>query len=330
MSTLATEYLGLALRNPLVVGASSLNLNRDGVKRCADAGAGAVVLKSLFEEQIRLDSEALTQSLADAGAYHAEAFAYMEAEIGVRYGTREYLQIIRECKQEVAIPVIASINCVGSEWWLDFAGETAAAGADALELNIAIIPEDPAIPPAEIEDRYVEIVRTARNAVEVPVAVKLGPYFTSVPHLGVRLCEAGADGLVLFNRFYRPTIDIETMSLTVSDRFSSSAEASVALRWISLLSGRVDADLAAATGVHTAEDLVRMVLAGADCVQVVSALYQHQLGHIQVMLDGMTEWMERHGHDAIADCRGLMSQMANPHTELFGRCQYIKGVVGVE
>ena len=330
MSDLSTTYLGLELKNPLIVGASSLTLDAKTVTKCAHAGAGAVVLKSLFEEQIRLDTSGLSDSLQAGEQWHSEVFEYMEADIGMRYGTREYLSVVKDCKQAVDIPVIASINCVSGEWWEDFACEVAAAGADALELNIAIMPTLLSSESGEIENRYVDIVTAARRAVDIPIAVKLGPYFTSLPELVRRLRVAGGDGFVLFNRFYRPTIDVEKMQFCVADPYSSPAELSVSLRWICLFADRIAGHFAAATGVHSADDVVRALLAGAHAVQVVSVLYQNGVAQIGKLLDGLRRWMELKNYAAIADFRGLMSQAQQPDTEIFGRCQYIKGLVGLE
>ena len=327
---LTTTYLGFELRNPLVVGACSLTLNGEAVRKCVDAGAGAVVLKSLFEEQIGRETSALDGALESQFQWHAEAFEYMEADIGMRYGTRDYLQVIRDCKAAVDVPVIASINCVSDQWWQDFVQETTAAGADALELNVAIMPSDAAVTAEEIEDTYVRIVTTASEAVDVPIAVKLGPYITNLPQLVTRLREAGARAFVLFNRFYRPTIDVENLRVVAGDRYSSPSELALPLRWISLLSGRMVADFAATTGVHSGADVVRLLLAGADCVQVVSVLYQHGLGALGEILDELAQWMERKGMESIADFKGRLSQAQNPDNELFGRLQYIKGVVGIE
>ncbi|MBT3379508.1 MAG: dihydroorotate dehydrogenase-like protein [Lentisphaerae bacterium] len=330
MADLATTYLGLELRNPLVIGACSLTMDAKGVKKCADAGAGAVVLKSLFEEQIRMNSSGLDNSLAAEEQWHSEVFEYMEADIGMQYGTREYLAVVSSCKESVDIPVIASINCVSAEWWQEYATEVAAAGADALELNIAIMPETLTVTSEEIEERYVQIVQTAREAVDIPIAVKLGPYITSVPQLILRLRQAGGNGSVLFNRFYRPTIDPNKLCVTVDNPYSSPAELSVALRWISLLSGKIATDFSAATGIHTGLDVARALLAGARTAQICSALYMHGLPQIGRVLDELEQWMETSGFATVADARGKLSQHKNPGSELFGRCQYIKGLVGLE
>ena len=327
---LSTTYLGLTLRNPLIVGSSTLTLDADKAAACEAAGAGAVVLKSLFEEQIALDSSDLSSAVAGQGHWHSEAFEYMEAEIGMRYGTRQYLRIIRECKERVAIPVIASINCVDPEWWEDFAGQVEAAGADALELNISIMPTDITVAAEDIEDRFAAIVRRARDAVSLPLAVKIGPYFTSPSQVIMRLADEGADGFVLFNRFYRPTIDVNKLTVRSDSPLSAHEEHSVPLRWISLLADRVRGDFAATTGIHTGEDAVRMLLAGARTVQVVSALYRNGVDHLQTMLEDIRDWAEAHRYETLDQFRGLMSQAQNPDQKLFGRLQYIKGLVGIE
>jgi len=327
---LTTSYLGFNLRNPLIVGASSLTLDADAVRRCAAAGAGAVVLKSVFEEQVRMDNSGLTDALEGQESWHGEVFEYMEADIGMRYGTREYLGIIDKCKRAVDIPIIASINCVSDEWWQDFAEEVVGAGADALELNIAIMPHDLRVTSAEIEEQYVRIVTAARKTVNVPFAVKLGTYFSALPSLLVRLRQAGADGFVLFNRFYKPTVDVDNLRVIAGDRYSNPTETSDTLRWISLLAGRLNAGLSGATGVHSAEDTARLLLVGADTVQVVSALYVHGVDYLAQILAGLQTWMDTKGFSSLNDFRGRLSQAQNPEAELFGRCQYIKGLVGIE
>ncbi len=327
---LTTRYLGLELRNPLIVGACSLTMTADAIRRCAQAGAGAVVVKSLFEEQIRLDSVDLHDAVAGQSAWHAEVFEYMEADLGMRYGAREYLAIIREAHSSVDIPVIASINCVSEEWWGEFAQEVEAAGADALELNIALAPESLDVTGEDLESRYERIVTKAREQVSLPLAVKLGPWFTSLPETVLRLRRAGADGFVLFNRFYCPTIDPDALKVVAASPFSSPAELSLPLRWVSLLADRVAADFAGATGVHSGLDAVRLLLAGAHAVQVVSALYRDGVEHLQKMLDEITAWMERKKLGSLQEFRGRLSQARNPDQELFGRLQYIKGLVGIE
>lgn len=330
MIDLGVSYLGLPLRNPIVVGASSLTLNAEAVSRCQEAGVGAVVLKSLFEEQIKLDTSGLADSLVSEEQWHSEVFEYMEADIGMRYGCREYLNIIRTCKEAVDIPVIASLNCVSAEWWQDYARQVEAAGADALELNIAIVPTDVVTDADAVQDAYLQIARTACEAVSIPVAVKLPIFCSALPNLILRLRREGVRGFVLFNRFYRPTIDIENMRITVDSQLSQPGELSSTLRWISILAGQIDAQFTATRGVHSGADVIRALLVGADVVQVASVLYRQGVGYTQEMLRELTEWMERHGFTSIADFRGKLSQVNHPRSELFGRFQYIKGLVGIE
>jgi dihydroorotate dehydrogenase (fumarate) len=328
MADLSTTYLGLALRNPLIAGACTLTGSVAGVCRCAEAGAGAVVLQSLFEEQLRQESEALSQALADESQMHAEATQYLTAEIGLRTGPAEYLELIREARRQAGVPIIASINCVRTEWWQEFAADVEAAGANAIELNAAIMPTWFDMTGAQVEKRYEDIVRAARAAVKIPIAVKLPETCSSLPDLVRRLRTAGANGFVLFNRFYRPTIDIETLKVIPGNRFSSPEELSPTLRWIALLSGQLDASLAASRGVHSGADVVRCLLAGADAVQSVSAVLKGRPAYLGTMLGELEQWMDQRGLRTLADFRGRLSQSRNPDTELFSRFQYMKWLSG--
>ncbi|MCK5803783.1 MAG: dihydroorotate dehydrogenase-like protein [Lentisphaeria bacterium] len=330
MADLSTSYLGLALKNPVIVGASPLTATVDALRRCEDAGAGAVVMKSLFEEQIRAETTGLRQELENELHWHAEVFAYMEADLGMRYGPREYLQIVSEAKKHLSIPIIASINCTTPENWADFAAEVEGSGADALELNIAIMPTAFDRTAEEVESEFVRIVETARETVGLPISVKLPQHFSALPHLVLRLARAGANGLVLFNRLYQPTIDPETVTVTIGERRSASAEISTALRWTALLADRVNLDIATNTGVHTGADVARCILAGADAVQIVSAVLASGHQVIGEMTQYLDEWMERMNYETISDARGLLSQAQKPDEDLFGRCQYIKGIVGAD
>jgi dihydroorotate dehydrogenase (fumarate) len=328
MANLTTTYLGLKLRSPIIVGASALNRTVAGVCSCAEGGAGAVVLPSLFEEQLRQESEALNEALVAEGQSHSEAYPYAAAEIGLRMAPGAYLELIREARQQAGIPVIASLNCVRTEWWGEFAAEAEAAGADALELNAAILPTWFNLTGPEVEARYVDIVRTARAAVQIPLAVKLPETCSSLPDLLQRLRRAGADGFVLFNRFYMPTIDPEKLAVVFGSRFSTPEELSPTLRWVSLLSGVVDASFAASRGVHSGADVARCILAGADAVQTVSAILLHKPAHIRTMLGDLERWMDRHGFAQLSDVRGRLSQARNPDAERFSRFQYMKWLSG--
>jgi dihydroorotate dehydrogenase (fumarate) len=321
---LSTSYLGLQLRNPIVIGASPLTLDAESIVKCDQAGAGAVVIKSLFEEQINEDTATLSNMLMSQENMHAEVYEYLEASIGMRYGTRNYLDIVKRAKDQVEIPVIASINCIESEWWKDFAQEVVAAGADALELNIAIQAKNPLGMGDEIERQYLDVVGVAREAIDKPIAVKIGPHFSNIPSMVARLSGAGADACVLFNRFWCPDIDIEDEAVVLGETESAHSEMAMTLRWIAMLSGRVRCQLAAATGIHTGEDVIRMLLAGADVAQVVTAPLTEGRECISEMLDTVGIWMERKGYTGIDDFKGKVSQARQPESqELFTRTQYM-------
>ena len=325
---LATTYMGLKLASPLIVGAGPLTRTPDQVKACADAGAGAVVLNSLFEEEIAAETQPLEGLLAEQSQMHAEAYELMQAQIGLRYGTRDYLRNLEACKKAVGIPVIASINCVSERWWNDFAGEVAAAGADALELNLAVMPETLTRKGVEIEDHCVRMVAAARAAVTIPLAVKIGPYFSALPELTLRLQQAGADGFVLFNRFYRPTIDIVTRQVKADKPWSTSDEQSLALRWIATLAGRINADFSSATGIHSGDDAVRLLLAGAQTVQCVTTLLRNKVTYLRQMQADIAAWMTQNNYEPIDAFRGQLSLARNPDSPVYSRIQYMKVLAG--
>jgi dihydroorotate dehydrogenase (fumarate) len=304
---LTTRYLGLELRNPLVASASPLSNTVDGVRRLADAGVGAVVLFSLFEEQLRREA-AQNAAMADAGTESfAESLSYFPAAADADPGPRRYLDLLERAAAAVDIPVIASLNGSTTGGWTDYATALERAGAAAIELNIYHLPGDPLFPGRDVEQRHVEILTTVKAVVRVPVAVKLSPYYSSTGEMALRLDRAGADGLVLFNRFLQPDIDPETLTVTAGFGLSSPAEARLPRTWIALLAGRVDASLAATTGVEDAGDVARYLLAGADVVMTASALLRHGVAHAGVLLDGLSGWMSRKGFTALADVRGLLS-----------------------
>jgi len=323
---LSTTYLGMPLRSPITVGACPLTSSVKGVKACAAAGAAAVTLPSLFEEQIRAEIASLDASLAAEAEMHSEVWEYVQAGISMQYGARDYLQLIQECKLAVTIPVIASLNCISDKWWQDFACEIEAAGADALELNIAIMPESMAVSSDQIEQRYVQIVHEARQAVSLPLVVKIGPYFTSLPEMILKLKHAGADGFVLFNRFYRPTIDLQTLRIKSDCPGSSGYDLSTALRALSLIAGHLPVNLAAAGGVADGDDVVRALLTGADVCQSVTCLLRHGIEHINRMTEQLRQWMTSKQIAGIGECRGLLSQARNSQGRLFNRTQYIQGL----
>jgi dihydroorotate dehydrogenase (fumarate) len=309
---LGTDYMGLTLRNPLVASASPLSGTVAGVRRLAEAGLGAVVLPSLFEEQIRLEAER-DALLADAGTdSFAESLTYLPTPPDGEAGARRHLSLVRRAAAAVDIPVIASINGATAGGWTGYAAAMQEAGAAAIELNIYYLPGDPHTSGREVEDRHLDILTRVKAAVSVPVAVKLSPYFSSTGEIATRLDAAGADALVLFNRFMQPDIDAETLAVTAGVRLSEPAEARLPRTWIALLRGRVKASLAATTGVDGPADVAAYLLAGADVVMTASALLRHGPEHARVLLDGLAAWMDRKGFASLADLRGLLHAPAGP------------------
>jgi len=327
MADLSTKYMGLDLKNPLVVASCSLVNNVEGIRKCVDVGAGAIVLKSLFEEQIHAEAKDLEEHLWLYG--HSEAFEYV-SKLAMPLGPREYLKLIEKAKSAVSVPVIASLNCITPRWWADYAKQLDAVGADGLELNISVMPSDPGRTSEEIENLYLEIVETLRASVKVPIAVKIGSDFTSVARMADRLAQRGASALVLFNRYYQIDIDIEKIAVKPGYRFSSPDEMSIPLRWIALLAGRVGCDLAASTGVHDGAGVIKQLLAGATVVQLCSTLYLNGVERIGQILREIEEWIDGHGFTSLSEVRGKLSQMQSEHPELYERLQYIKALVGIE
>jgi dihydroorotate dehydrogenase (fumarate) len=327
MADLSTNYMGLHLRNPLIVASSSLTKTIEGVERCANAGAGAVVLKSLFEEQIEADTQELEQNVWLAG--HTEAYDYVR-NMGIELGSRDYLTLIEAAKKRVTIPIIASLNCITPQWWTRYAQRIEIAGADALELNIAVLPSDPLRSDQEIEHLYFRILDEVKKSIRIPIAVKIGPYFTSMARMANELCNRGAGALVLFNRFYQLDINIDKLSLVPGYRLSSPEEMSMSLRWISLLTGRVTCDLTAATGVHDGVGVIKQLLAGASTVQICSTLFINGIEYIAKILGQVDMWMEKHKFANLDHIRGKLSQAASDRPEFYERLQYIKALVGIE
>ena len=330
MTELTTRYLGLELRSPVVASASPLSGTVDGVRRLADGGVGAVVLPSLFEEQLR-EQAARDAAAADAGAdSFAESLSYFPEGTGTGGGPDRYLSLLERAAAAVEIPVIASLNGATTGGWTDYASSLQDAGAAAIELNIYYLPGDPTPASApsfmsgrEVEQRHVEILSTVKAVVSVPVAVKLSPYFSSTGEMARRLDGAGADGLVLFNRFLQPDIDPETLTVTARFGLSSAAEARLPRAWIALLAGRVRASLAATTGVETAADVARYLLAGADVVMTASALLRHSPAYAGVLLDELSDWMTRKGFGTVAECRGMLSVPAGTDQAAYERAGYV-------
>ena len=323
MTELATRYLGLDLRSPLVASASPLSGTADGVRRLADSGVGAVVLPSLFEEQLRQEA-ARDAAAADAGAdSFAESLSYFPAAAGSDGGPHRYLSLLKRAAAAVDIPVIASLNGASTGGWTDYASALEDAGAAAIELNIYYLPGDLFFTGADVERRHVEILTTVKAVVSIPVAVKLSPYFSSTGEIARRLDRAGADGLVLFNRFLQPDIDAETLTVTVRPGLSTQAEGRLPRAWIALLAGRVRASLAATTGVETAADVAKYLLAGADVVMTASALLRHGPGYAGVLLDELSAWMARKGFRSVAEVRGLLAVPDGTDQAAYERAGYV-------
>jgi dihydroorotate dehydrogenase (fumarate) len=323
MTDLATRYLGLELRSPLVASASPLSGTADGVRRLADGGVGAVVLPSLFEEQLRQQA-ARDAAVAGAGAdSFAESLSYFPAAASGDGGPGRYLSLLKRAAAAVDIPVIASLNGATTGGWTDYASALQEAGAAAIELNIYYLPGDPYFTGSDMERRHVEILTTVKAVVTVPVAVKLSPYFSSTGEMAHRLDRAGADGLVLFNRFLQPDIDPETLTVTVRPGLSAQAEGRLPRAWIALLAGRVRACLAATTGVETAADVASYLLAGADVVMTASALLRHGPGHAGVLLGDLSAWMARKGFGSVAEVRGLLAVPDGTDQAAYERAGYV-------
>lgn len=328
---LSTGYLGLTLRNPLVASASPLSNTIDGVRRLAGAGVGAVVLYSLFEEQVRREAERNAR-LAEAGTESfAESLSYFpaeaaEASTAEAAGPRRYLNLLERAAAAVEIPVIGSINGVTPGGWTSYARAMQDAGAAAIELNIYYVPGDPRISGRDVEQRHIDILRGVKAAVTVPVAVKLSPHFSSTGEIALRLDEAGADGLVLFNRFLQPDIDSEIIAVVPAVDLSSPSEARLPRTWISILRQRVRASLAATTGVDGPSDVVKYLLAGADVVMTASALIRHGPEHAAVLLDGLSEWMVRKGYASVGDLRGMLAVPAGADLAAFQRAGYVRAM----
>jgi len=322
---LTTTYLGLTLSNPLVASAGPLSRTVDGVRHLADAGVGAIVLPSLFEEQVRREAEQDAE-LAEAGAESfAESLSYLPGT-GGEGGPRRYLDLLRRAAAVADVPVIASLNGVTAGGWTDYATAMQEAGAAAIELNVYYLPADPRMPGRDVEQRYVDILTTVKAAVAIPVAVKLGPFFSSAGEVAVRLDRAGADGLVLFNRFMQADIDPETLTVSTGLKLSSPAEAALPRSWIARLRGLVGASLAASTGVETAADVAAYLLAGADVVMTTSSLLRHGPAHAAVLIDGLSEWLKRKGFSGVNDVRGLLAVPAGDHGSAFERAGYLTAI----
>ncbi|MBI1802489.1 MAG: dihydroorotate dehydrogenase-like protein [Chloroflexi bacterium] len=324
MVNLSTTYLGLELKNPVVPSSSPLMQKVVNLKRLEDAGAPAVVLHSLFEEQLLHDHAALDYYLAYGAESFAEARTYFPNLNKYNLGPDGYLEHIRKAKSAVGIPVIASLNGFSTGGWIEYARQIEQAGADALELNVYYIAADPALSSEEVEQMYLDLVRDVKTEVTLPVAVKLGHYFTSFANMARRLDHAGADALVLFNRFYQPDFDLEHLEIVPNLNLSNPYELRLRLRWVALLYGRLRADLAVTGGVHSAEDVVKGMMAGASVAMMTSALLEAGIDHLRVVLADLTRWVEEHEYHSIQQMRGSMSQRAVSQPAAFERANYMR------
>jgi dihydroorotate dehydrogenase (fumarate) len=323
---LSTNYLGLTLKSPLVASASPLSESVDNIRRMEDAGAGAVVLFSLFEEQIRHERETLAHYLEYGTYSFAESLTHFPEPQTYHAGPDQYLALIEKAKHTVDIPVIASLNGMTIGGWTSFAREMQDAGAAGLELNIYSIPGDMLLSGHDVEQQYIEIVKAVKAAVTIPVAIKLSPYFSNMANMAMQLDTAGANALVMFNRFYQPDIDMETLDVKPNVLLSTPQEMRLPLTWIGILYKRIKADLAATTGVHSGIDAAKMILAGANVTMMASALLKHGIEHFGTVETELREWMEQHEYESVQQMRGSVSQMHAEDPSAFERAQYMKAL----
>lgn len=324
---LRTTYLGLELANPLVPSASTLSARIDNLMRLQDAGAAAIVMQSLFEEQIEHE-ELQTHRVLETGVESfPEALSYMPNMEEYNTGPDEYLRHLEACKRDLAIPVIGSLNGASDGGWIRYAKLIQDAGADALELNVYLIAADPDESGTQVEQRYLELILAVRQSITIPLAVKVGPYFSAMANMASRFVKAGADGLVLFNRFLQPDIDLETLRVDPALRLSTSDEVRLPLRWIAMLYGRVACSLAATTGVWTAEDALKLLLAGADVTMMASALFRHGPEHLGVVLEGMRTWLDEHEYTSVEQLKGSVSQANVADPDAYARSNYMEMLV---
>jgi dihydroorotate dehydrogenase (fumarate) len=326
MPNIETSYMNLKLKNPLIVASSGLTKSVDKIKACEQAAAGAVVVKSLFEEALAQTDWGLESSTD----YHPEAYDYLRAELPLQYGGQEYCALIKEAKKQVAIPVIASINCVSARWWAGFAKEIEDAGADALELNIFPNPADPTVDGRAIEQLHYDTLEAVKDKVSIPVAMKISSYFSSLPNVAKELANKGANALVLFNRFTEPDIQIDKIKLTTTFHFADKTDLYLPLRWIALLSDKSGCDFAATTGIQDAAGTIKMLLAGAKAVQIASTLYKGGLGKISEMLQGIESWMAEHDFDCLDQFIGRLSFAKAAVPDHYLRAQFMEKIRGIE
>jgi dihydroorotate dehydrogenase (fumarate) len=330
MIDLSTKYLGLKLRTPLVASASPLSQEIDGIRRLEDAGASAVVLYSLFEEQLRQESFELEYHLAEGTNSFAEAESFFPQPNEFRMGPEGYLDHIWRAKRAVKIPIIASLNGTTVGGWTQYARLIEQAGADALECNIYSISTNAELTSSEVEQQYFDILRAVKSVVKIPVAVKLSPFFSNMANMAKRLDEAGANALVLFNRFYQPDVDLDTLEIQPNVLLSTQHELRLPLTWIGILYGRMRASLAATSGVHEAQDVVKLLMVGADVTMLCSSLLRNGIRHLHHVESGLLKWMEEHEYESVEQMKGSMSQIHCANPAAFERAQYMKAVKSIQ
>jgi dihydroorotate dehydrogenase (fumarate) len=323
---LKTKYMGMDLRSPLVVSASPLSENIDNIKKIEEFGGSAVVFHSLFEEQIISDQKELHYHMSRSSDFSAEAMSFYPEADEYRLGPEEYLEQIRKAKEAVSIPVIASINGTTKGGWTGFAKKMQDAGADAIELNIYNIPTNLELAGSAVEDEYVQVIKDVKSVVDVPVALKLSPFFSNMANMAKRFDEAGADALVLFNRFYQPDIDLEALEVTPKVGLSHSGLSRIPMRWIAILYGQIKADMAATTGIHTGEDAIKMLMVGAKATMMCSALLKNGIQHLKFVESEMINWLTEKEYESVQQMQGSMSQAKNANPSAFERANYMKAL----
>ncbi len=319
-----TKYMGLNLNSPIIVSACTLSNQLDNIKKMEDNGAGAVVLFSLFEEQIKKEELRIKNIISATTDSFAEALDYFPDLEEYNMGTDEYLENIRQAKESVSIPIIGSLNGISADGWINYSKKMEDAGADAIEVNIFFIPGDISVSSAEVEQRYLNIIQSVKKTISIPLAVKINPYFSSTGNMCLRMQEAGADALVLFNRFYQPDFDINELLIKTDLNYSDPSEIRLPLSWLGILYGKLQLSLAATTGVQSASEVIKYLLAGADAVMTASTLYKNGIPYLRMMNKELEDWMYLMGFDSIESFKGLMSQKNIPDPTAYERANYIK------
>jgi dihydroorotate dehydrogenase (fumarate) len=327
---LSTKYLGMQLRTPLVASASPLSQEISGIRNLEDAGASAVVLYSLFEEQLHKEALELELHLNAGTESFAESITYFPHSSEFHTGPDEYLEHIRKAKSAVDIPIIASLNGATLGGWAKYARQVEQAGADAIECNLYFIPTNTEILGSEVETTYADILREVKTSVQIPIAAKLSPFFSNLANVAKRFDQIGTNGLVLFNRFYQPDIDLEELEIKPNVLLSSAQDLRLPLTWIGILFGHVRANLAATSGVHGPEDVIKLLMVGADVTMLCSALLRYGVGHLRQVEEGVVEWMEKHEYESVQQMQGSMSQLRCPDPGAFERAQYMRAVKGLQ